>query len=533
VQQIIDRLELQVGSFQESFNILSNAKTLEDMAKKFFHILRGNLLVIDANIFYKNKNNNEWRGIYFKNENAVKCDELLNQKNELSIHYLKHPVFQVCIHQPLIDKSAFGILLGKKLDNSAFNELDKITLQFFLQQLDSAYQYYVSRQKEKQLIFSLNHRVLQLNSLIETGYEIAKLQEGSTLLNLALERVLALTNASKAMLRVKDGRAVTKKIYFPGTFKSKEIEHSAYMISTGFKFLNQRYTFYLFEKESRSGIIKFDDTDQLLLDAFARQVNISLENHYLYEQSLEKERVEQEISVAGTIQNKLIPEILPTIDGYDLAGVNIPTKYVGGDYYDCIPLKDGRFALIIADVSGKGIPAALLVSTFQASLHAYLDSPFELPELVQKLNLVIYNAATMDKYITAFFAILDPKSGEMETVSAGHNPIYLIRSHNKIEELATGGIPLGMLGLPFPYTSQKTVLNPGEQLLLYTDGVTEAMNLQEEEYDDVIGLTSFIKGHSSDKAQIFIDDLHSDLNLFTGETPQSDDITAFYIIRNE
>jgi len=533
MQKIFDRLELQAGSFQESFNILSNAKTLEDLAKKFFHILRGNLLVIDANIFFKKKGSIAWRIIYSKNEEAVKCDELLYQKDEFSIQFLKHPVFQVCINQPLIDTSTFGILIGKKLDNSAFNELDKITLQFFLQQLDSAYQFYVSRLKEKQLIFSLNHRVLQLNSLIETGYEIAKLQEGSTLLNLALERVLALTNASKAMLRIKERRNVTQKIYFPRPFKTKQLGQSSFAISTSFKFLNQTYAFYLFEKESRDGIIQFDDTDQLLLDAFARQVNVSLENHYLYEQSLEKERVEKEISVAGTIQNKLIPEILPAIDGYDLAGINIPTKYVGGDYYDCIPLEDGRFALIIADVSGKGIPAALLVSTFQASLHAYLDSSFNLPDLVQKLNLVIYNTATMDKYITAFFAILNPKSGELETVSAGHNPIYLIRAHKNVEELAIGGIPLGMVGLPFPYTSQKTILNPGDQLLLYTDGVTETMNEDEQEYDDIIGLKTFIQKHTSDNAATFIKDLHTDLNQFAGDTPQSDDITAFYIIRNE
>lgn len=533
MQNIIERLQIQVSSLQESFFILSQAKSLEDMAKKFFHLLRGNLLVVDANIFFKKTRHEQWHKLFIKNENAVNCCELLDNETEFNVQYLEHPDFQVSIHQPLIDKSTFGILLGRKLDKSVFDEFDKVTLQFFLQQLDSAYQFYISRQKEKQLVFSLNHRVLQLNSLIETGYEIAKLQEGTSLLNLALERVLALTNASKAMLRIKEGRTVTQKIYFPVSFKSKEIENSAYVISTEFKFLKQKYTFYLFEKESRHGITKFDSTDQLLLDAFARQVNVSLENHYLYEQSLEKERVEQEISVAGEIQNKLIPETLPDISGYDMAGINIPTKYVGGDYYDCIPLKDGRYALVIADVSGKGIPAALLVSTLQASMHAYLDSSFNLPDLVQKLNVVIYNAATMDKYITAFFAILDPKSGKLETVSAGHNPIYLTRKNKEIEELATGGIPLGMLGLPFPYTSQMSRLNPGDQLLLYTDGVTEVMNTEEEEYDDVIGLKNFIKKYTTDKSSAFITELYADLMNFTGDTPQSDDITAFNIIRNK
>lgn len=533
MQHIIERLEIQVASLQESFQLLSKSRSLPEMAKNFFQILRGNLLVVDANIFYCPANSEEWQELFVKNAQAKTCCDLFEQKHAFQIKYLDHPDFKAAIIQPLIDKSTIGILLGNKLDSSAYHELDKIMLPFLLQQLDSAYQFYVSQIKEKKLLFSLNHRVLQLNSLIETGYEIARLQQGTTLLNLALERVLALTNASAAMLRIKEGRQVVQKIFFPLTFKSKPLENGPFCISTEFKFRNRKFTFYLFEKESRTGKVTFDATDQLLLDAFARQVHISLENHYLHEQALEMNRVEQEISVAGTIQNKLIPETLPNIDGYDLAGINIPTKYVGGDYYDCIPLKDGRYALVIADVSGKGIPAALLVSTFQASLHAYLDSPFELADLVQKLNVVIYNSSTMEKYITAFFAILDPKSGTIDTVSAGHNPIYLIRRSEQVEELKTGGIPLGMLGLPFPYTSQQYQINRGDHLLLYTDGVTEAMNSEEEEYDDVIGLKNFILGQRPDTADSFIDNLNRDLQDFTGDNPQSDDITAFYVMRDE
>ncbi|MEJ2053052.1 MAG: PP2C family protein-serine/threonine phosphatase [Calditrichaceae bacterium] len=531
MQNIIDRLEIQVASLQESFSILSRAKDLEDLAKKFFQILRGNLLVTEINVYFKKKNENQWYELFVKNKNTSQCFDFLNESDEFSIQYPNNPDFQVCIRQPLIDQSVFGILLGKKFDNSGYNEIDKLTLPFFLQQLDSAYQYYISRQKEKQLIFTLNQRVVQLNSLIETGIEIAKLQEEDYLLNFALERVLAQTNASRALLKVKEGRTVLKKMYFPVHFKSKALENSPYSISSEFKFLDKKYSFHLFEKESRNGFIKFDETDRLLLDAFVRQVNVSLENRYLYEQSLEKERVEQEISVAGTIQKKVIPDKLPDIDGFDIAGINIPTKHVGGDYYDCFQLNDGRYALVIADVSGKGIPAALLVSTLQASMHAYMDSPFQLAELVQKLNTVIYNAATIEKYITAFFAILNPETGELETVSAGHNPTYIIRDKNKIEELSTGGIPLGMMGLPFPYTAKTSNLNPGDRLLLYTDGVTETMNENEEEYEDVIGLLNFIKKQNSESAEVFIKKLYSDLIKFAGDTPQSDDITALYLIR--
>jgi len=532
LSNILDRLDLQVSSLQESFDILSRAKTLEDLAKKFFHILRGNLLIMDAGIYFLPHNNNSWKALFVKNNKAESCISTLQQTGNFKIDYINHPDYMVCIHHPLIDKSVFGILLGHKLDKSSFDEFDKIMLQFFLQQLDSAYQFFISRKNEKQLIFSLNHRVLQLNSLFDSGIEIAKLQQDNTLMQLALQRVLGLTNASKGMLRVKEGRQVIEKIYFPAPFKSKFIEHSNHTISTEFKFLNKKYSFYLFDKESREGIISFDQTDQLLLDAFARQVNVSLENHFLYEESLEKERIDKEVSVAGTIQQKLIPETLPEIDGYDVAGRNIPTKYVGGDYYDCFPLADGRYALIIADVSGKGIPAALLVSTLHAAMHAYMDSDFVLADLVQKLNLVVYNASTIDKYITAFFAILDPETGELETLSAGHNPTYILRKNKELVELRTGGIPLGMMGFPFAYTSELHKLEPGDRMLLYTDGVTEAMNEREEEYDDIVSLEKFLKNHKPDAARNLIDDLFEDIQTFTGHTPQSDDITALYLIRN-
>ena len=452
MHNIIDRLSLQSDAFQESFNILSRSKDLEELAKKFFHVLRGNLLVINAIVYFKHNDKAEWKILFSKS--ISKSIPVAEHDDEFVIADLDHSEFKLNINLPLIDKACFKILLGSKLNNQPYDEFDKMALQFFLQQLGSAYQFHISRKKEKQLIFSLNHRVLQLNSLIDTGIEVARLQEGSRLLNLALERVLALTNASKGLLVIKSGRKVLGKYFFPFHFKIKDIEKNQHHISTTFSFADKKYTFHLLDKESREGPGDFEDTDQLLLDAFARQVHASIENHYLYEQSLEKELIDREISVAGNIQKNIIPEKLPEIKGFDHFGINIPTKFIGGDYYDCIPLKDGSYVYIMADVSGKGIAAGLLVSTLHASVHAYLDNrTFELEALVQKLNEIINSAATIDKYITAVFAILNPKTGEFLSVNAGHNPTYILRKNRSIEELVTGGIPLGMMRQPFPYES--------------------------------------------------------------------------------
>jgi sigma-B regulation protein RsbU (phosphoserine phosphatase) len=457
----------------------------------------------------------------------------LEDSTEFSLSQVDHPVFKVSINHHLFDNANVKILLGEKLDKSDYSEYDKILLQFFLQLLDSAYQFYVARQKEKQLVFALNHRVLQLNSLIDTSIEISRLQESRQLLHLALERVIALTNASKGILRIKSGNRLLEKYYFPFPFKTKKLEQGQSKITASFRFLNNIYRFSLFEKESREGLVDFDDTDQLLLDAFTRQVHVSLENNYLYQQSLEKERIDNEISIAGSIQKKLIPSELPKIAGYDQYGINIPTKFIGGDYYDCIPLDDGRYVFIMADVSGKGIAASLLVSTLHASAHAYFNGPFELESIVKKLNEIIYDAATIDKYITAVFSVLDPEKNELVTVNAGHNPTYLRHRDNTLEDLTIGGIPLGMMREAPPYQSTKFILKPGDSVLYYTDGVTEAMNEKEEQYDDLRPLKNFLSSNKTHTARDFIDELIADVNDFTGSTPQSDDITALYLLKSE
>ncbi|HTY60039.1 MAG TPA: PP2C family protein-serine/threonine phosphatase, partial [Bacteroidota bacterium] len=303
-------------------------------------------------------------------------------------------------------------------------------------------------------------------------------------------------------------------------------------ISAGFDFGGETYTFQLFDKESRRGVIPFDETDQLLLDALSKQVHASLENLYLHREALEKQKIEQDIAVAASIQQRILPKSLPVIVGYDIAGVNIPSKSVGGDYYDCIPLPDGRFALVIADVAGKGVPAALLVSSFHAYLTAYLESPLPLVELVGRLNRVISRASTEDKFITAFFALLTPSTGELETVSAGHNPVYLRHTDGTLRELALGGIPLGMLEIDFPYQRETLTMGKGERLLLYTDGIPEATDARQKLYDEDFPLRNFVTGRAPAHAHDFIQDLITDVKKFTGPAPQNDDITALYLLRH-
>ena len=526
---IVDKLALQVDSFQEGFQILSESKTINDMAKSFARLLQGNFMVSDVNIFYKKPSGENWQIMHGRKEDNYSCI-IESQSEQLQTYYNVRDDVYVCVVLPLIDKSTFGITVGGKLDKSEFSELDKITLQVFLQLLGNAYQSFLNRQKEKNLIFELNQRVLQLNNLIDTGIDLSKFENRSLLFELSLERAAVLTDSSTALVQVfEDDNLIEEKIFPPG-FESSVILKSSNKISSSFTYQNKQYKFLIANKESRTGTAGFSDLDQILLDSIARQVNAAIENDFLHKESLIKERIEQEINVAATIQQMIIPTELPAINGYDVAGINIPSREVGGDYYDCIDLGNGKYALVIADVTGKGIAASLLVNTLNASLYAFMNFDISLTEMTDKLNKIIFNASPSDKFITFFIAVLDSKTGELYIVNAGHNPILLLRNNNTLEKIEAGGVGLGMFDMGIPYEGQKVKINPGERLFLFTDGIPEAMNKDEEEYSDE-RMEKFLLENKTGTAREFIDKIVNDVKSFAGNVTQSDDITALYLIR--
>lgn len=528
---IAEKLSSHINSFQEGFKILADSKTLEDIAEKFSHLLRGNLLTSDVNIFRKNRPEEHWKPLFISDEKSIDYIELLNSSENFRLNYDTESEYGINATIKCIDNSSFGLLVGKKIDNSVYEFTDAITFQIFINLLDNAYQAHIARIREKDLIFSLKHRVLQLNSLLDTGIEISRLQKNAQLLQLALERAVALTNASKGILRIFKERNVVATYVIPNNIDVSQALKTDDIIETGVEFKGFEYVVTLIDKESRDGKARFDDTDEILLNAFARQIYGAIENKELHKEALENEAIKNELRVAASIQKKILPDALPVIEGYDVAGNNIPSKEVGGDYYDCFQLNDGRFAFIIADVAGKGVPAALLVSTLNASLNSYLDLNTPPNYLAEKINKLICKASPPDKYITFFMAILEPVSGELDIINAGHNPSLLLRADGSLKKIDAGGVALGMFDMGLPFEGEKLEIKSGERLLFYTDGIPEAMTLKEEEYSDE-RMVSFFRKNTSLAASEFIDALVNDVKSFTGSAPQSDDITALYLIRN-
>src|SRR5664280_2626398 len=236
------------------------------------------------------------------------------------------------------------------------------------------------------------------------------------------------------------------------------------------------------DKENRDGSIDdFTESDERVASLFANQAAIALENARLHREAVEKEKMEREIELAASIQKTILPETLPDVPGLLVAGGNRPTKQVVGDYFDVYPLADGRTALCVADVSGKGVPAALLVSTVHACLHLLVpDGASDLPALVARVNRHLVGFSSTRKFATLFIAVYDPAKGTLTYVNAGHNPGLWV-SPGGVTLLPSGGVPVGMMP-GVTHTQAVIQIAPGDTLLLYSDGITEALNGADEEF---------------------------------------------------
>ena len=284
------------------------------------------------------------------------------------------------------------------------------------------------------------------------------------------------------------------------------------------------------DKESRDGrVLDFTPADARLLSLFANQAAAAIETARLHRAAIESERIEREMELAAAIQKEILPHSIPEIAGVELAAANLPTRHVGGDYYDLFPLSRGRLGFLVADVSGKGVPAALLVSTVHAAVHLQIDDAKTVVELVTRIDRHLRRYAATRKFLTLFFGLFEPDTGLLTYVSAGHNPALLQRRHGPMARLNSTGVPVGM----FPDASwkQETVtLAPGDLLCLYTDGLTEAVNVQEEEFG-MERLSALVAGGRDMPLKPLCDRVLSEVADFAADMPQYDDQTLLLLRR--
>jgi sigma-B regulation protein RsbU (phosphoserine phosphatase) len=263
--------------------------------------------------------------------------------------------------------------------------------------------------------------------------------------------------------------------------------------------------------------------DLEFLSTLVSQAVVSLENARLFKEALEKQKIEQELQVATNIQKKLLPREIPDIPGFDVWGKNIPSKEVGGDYFDIIKIDEHNFALTVADVSGKSVPASLLMANLQAALRIIIKEQMPLNQMVVKLNDLIYHNTDLDRYITLFVGILNSYTNEMDYVNAGHNPPLVISENGEVQFLEEGGIILGMLP-EYPYSMGKITFKSNDLLLCYTDGINEALNMKDEEFGEE-RLTAYAVENRKKTTKQLVESLISEIKIFSKGVEQSDDIT--------
>jgi len=273
----------------------------------------------------------------------------------------------------------------------------------------------------------------------------------------------------------------------------------------------------------------FADDDQRLLAIIAAQSAQIVENARLHEEQQEYIKMQEQVALAAKIQSELLPREFPKLPGYEIVGKNIPAQVVGGDYFDFVAMDDGRWSICLGDVSGKGLPASLLMANTQATLRSQtlLNSPPK--QSIERANTLLHRSTGPDKFVTLFYGILDPTNHHLSYCNAGHDNPFLVRSNGDVQRLGTGGLVLSIMESSL-YEEETTPLNAGDVVILYSDGITESMNPGLEQFGED-RLLPVIQEHRSRSASELLDEIIKAAKHHAGKEPQADDMTVVVVKR--
>lgn len=279
--------------------------------------------------------------------------------------------------------------------------------------------------------------------------------------------------------------------------------------------------------DSHTMLRHFTEEDLTLLTVMANVAAIRIENERLNEVEQADQLLKKELEQAAEIQRNLLPRKAPPVEQLELAAFSSPCRSVGGDYFDYLSMPGGRFGILVGDVAGKGLPAALLMSSLQARVQVLADEPGDLANLIERLNTSVARTCPGNRFVTFFLCALDPAGGMLNYVNAGHNPPYLLRGAggpgSAIEELTVGGPVLGILA-GARYQSAAVEFRAGDVLVMFSDGVTEALSPTLEEYGEGRLLAVLEESRGRTAAEV-VAAVRESLEQFMGNAPAADDIT--------
>ncbi len=475
-------------------------------------------------------------------------DELA--KSEMKSYMAGHNL-QVC--EPI--NSSRGVLgcivLGEKINKSGYSEDEIEFLRTILNISATSIENSMFVEELRGLNRDLDQRLNRLSSLFELSKEFGALIDEERISKLLVYSLLGNFLVSSYSVCYLDE---TKLKVIESTIPKQpvldfvnQINLQAISVPVGTDQINTNYSALAalkveliipmkYQNETRGLILlgkrmnqsPYSDTDIEFISSIGNLAIISLENRRLFKEALEKQRMEEELEIAKDIQKNLLPKEMPSLKYYDVAAVTVPSKQVGGDYYDIIRAAEEKLYLAIADVSGKGVPASLLMANLQAFLKSIAMQNLPISQATGLLNNLVSENTSEGRFITFFWCKLSTDEKKLIYVNAGHNPPLLIRDR-KIRYLDKGGMIFGVMKTMVPYAEEEVELQKGDIIVMFTDGVTEAKNRADREFSDE-KFENLLTGVSPDlTANEILQKIRSAIDEYVEGFPQSDDITMIVV----
>ncbi|MCC6550816.1 MAG: SpoIIE family protein phosphatase [Ignavibacteriaceae bacterium] len=439
------------------------------------------------------------------------------------------------------------IALGEKINKAPYSDEEKEFLKIILNLAATSIENSQFIEELKVLNRQLDGRLNSLSSLFELSKEFSALVDEGRISKLLIYSLLGnFMMSGYAVIYCDDRRLRILESTYPKAVLMSTIEgRSAVSIN---RIMQGREIFDIFpglesfavslcipmqvQGESRGYMVlgprinksDYSEKDREFIYSVGGLAINALENKRLFKEALEKQKMEEELQIAKEIQKNLLPKFLPQIPEIEFAADSIPSKQIGGDYYDILQTGDSLYTVAVGDVSGKGVPAALLMANLQAFLKVTAKQNLPIEEATGLINNLITENTSDGRFITFFWLILDADEKNLQYVNAGHNPPLFIRN-GKISHLDKGGIIFGVAPTMIPYIAEDVSLQKDDLIVLFTDGVTEAKNPDDDEYSDE-RFESLILRHASSGADEIMKVIKDDLREFVKATPQSDDITV-------
>ena len=561
--------QLELNSLIEFSQLIGSNLDLEFILGNILLSLMGNMLISKGMIILREQNridevykicalkglDTKYKDTFidfnFPKSSVFSSNDFKDKNNFFSENGFK------CYFKIYFTNKLLGILcLGSKFDNSDLKNSEIIFIETLLNLSAPSIENTLKFDEIKKLNKNLGAQLQQLKSLFELSKEfntsfqdrskIIKLLKYTLFGNFGIKDLLILSkhNSEKFFIVEQSLDFGLNDLYFSElnsiserTKITKESESYlfSYLYDKGFKLLIP-----IFNKNKVETIVclgkklsntDFSEDDLQFLESILNLTTISIDNTLLFNEFLEKQKIENELKIAREIQVALLPSKIPEVKNYQFSAVNIPALQIGGDYYDIIKLNDYQFAVVIADVSGKGTPASLLMANIQSAVHSFLklydENEFDISVVTSKINELIYENTSSEKFITFFWGILDTKKNNFVYVNAGHNPPIGYNGNNFIT-LGKGGLMLGVLDGGVNFESGMISLDKDNLIVFYTDGVTEANNSKKEEFGEE-KLKEIIINNYNKPTDSILDGITDSIYSFAKNVKQYDDITLIIL----